>query len=83
MCVWGGGGGGGRGVVLAVQWTRLTYQVRSCVLVFVQLYPLHENSNQSLPVPNRVPIHQWMCIESIQVTIQVGGVHTDGVQSLL
>ena len=27
----------------------------------------------SLPVPNRVAIHQWIRIESIQVTIRVGG----------
>ena len=32
----------------------------------------------SLPVANRVPIHQWMWVESIWVTIRVGGVHTGG-----
>ena len=33
----------------------------------------------SLLVPNRVAIHQWMWVESIQVTIWVGGIHTQSV----
>ena len=45
-------------------------------------HSLHESSNlgNSLPVANRVPIHQWMWIESTRVTIQGGGVHTERIQ---
>ena len=31
---------------------------------------------------NRVPIHQWMWVESTRFTIRVGGVHTGGESGL-
>ena len=31
---------------------------------------------------NRIPIHQWMWVESVQFTIRVGGVHTGGESGL-
>ena len=73
---WGGWGK----TALWVEFT-ISYLESAQGLCLTHMLCLHGSSNP-VSVANRVPIHQWKWVESIWVTIQVGGVHTGGESGL-